>query len=62
MPIYEYKCEGCGTEFEEIVKSVYREDNQTCPECGKKSGKYLDRVRKFSYSLNRSFSRMRHGQ
>jgi putative FmdB family regulatory protein len=62
MPIYEYKCTSCGTEFEEIVKAVYRESDQTCPRCEKKCGKYLDRVQKFSYSLNRSFSRMRHGQ
>lgn len=61
MPIYEYKCEDCGTEFEQIVKFSSREEDQTCPECEKKCGKYLDRVRIFSYSLNRSFSRMRHG-
>lgn len=62
MPIYEYKCESCGTEFEAIVKVAQRESDQTCPRCEKECGKHLDRVQRFSYSLNRSFSRMRHGQ
>jgi putative FmdB family regulatory protein len=62
MPIYEYRCEACKAEFEKIVKMDDRESVQACPECEKKCGNYLDRVQKFSYSLNRSFSRMRHGQ
>jgi putative FmdB family regulatory protein len=32
MPIYEYRCEGCQTSFEALVK---RSDPQTeCPQCG----------------------------
>ncbi len=32
MPIYEYKCQDCGTDFEEIV-SVSAERNPQCPSC-----------------------------
>lgn len=31
MPIYEYKCDKCGNEFELIV---YRDDTPKCPACG----------------------------
>lgn len=31
MPIYEYKCRGCGIEFEELVKLGETPD---CPSCG----------------------------
>jgi putative FmdB family regulatory protein len=34
MPIYEYRCEDCGTSFEKLVRA--REVNQVaCPSCGK---------------------------
>ncbi len=32
MPIYEYVCRKCGTEFEQLVLSSTREIK--CPECG----------------------------
>ena len=32
MPIYEYKCRECGTDFEEIV-SVNAVENPPCPSC-----------------------------
>ena len=31
MPIYEYGCQKCGHEFEELV---FGDDNPQCPECG----------------------------
>lgn len=31
MPIYEYKCTQCATEFEELV---FGEETPTCPKCG----------------------------
>lgn len=62
MPLYEYECGGCNHVFETICKYEERKENQTCPECGKKRGKYLDKNHEFTYSLKRSFSRMRHGQ
>ena len=35
MPIYEYRCEDCGTKFEKLVR---RSDvaELTCPSCGEK--------------------------
>ncbi len=30
MPIYDYRCRGCGAEFELIVRS---QDTPACPEC-----------------------------
>lgn len=35
MPIYEYKCQKCGYEFEQLQKAT-EEPLHTCPECGKK--------------------------
>ncbi len=32
MPIYEYTCQKCGREFEELV-SVSAEKNPPCPSC-----------------------------
>jgi len=33
MPLYEYKCEDCGHEFEELV-SFARADDVACEKCG----------------------------
>jgi putative FmdB family regulatory protein len=32
MPIYEYKCKGCGTKFEQLVRG---DEKVKCPQCGK---------------------------
>ncbi|MHB8894038.1 MAG: FmdB family zinc ribbon protein [Candidatus Geothermincolia bacterium] len=32
MPIYEYKCKGCGTRFEQLVRG---DEKVVCPKCGK---------------------------
>lgn len=33
MPIYEYRCKDCATEFETLVSSA-AVDSATCPSCG----------------------------
>ena len=33
MPIYEYKCEQCGKQFDFLAKRL-SERPETCPECG----------------------------
>lgn len=40
MPIYEYQCEACGEEFEELVGAAA--DSPACPNCGSdKTGKLM---------------------
>lgn len=33
MPIYEYRCQGCGSEWEEVQK-ITESPVEVCPECG----------------------------
>ncbi len=35
MPIYEYRCDGCGKEFEVIQKPNDGPEGLVCPSCGK---------------------------
>jgi putative FmdB family regulatory protein len=35
MPIYEYKCNECGDEFEKLIFDASK-DNPPCPSCGSK--------------------------
>jgi putative FmdB family regulatory protein len=35
MPIFEYKCEECGTKFEKLIYHTSDEAALSCPECGK---------------------------
>ncbi len=35
MPIYEYRCEDCGTKFEKLVRRSADADALECPSCGK---------------------------
>jgi putative FmdB family regulatory protein len=34
MPIYEYRCEKCGTKFEKFVRSSSARIELRCPQCG----------------------------
>ena len=34
MPIYEYRCEDCGTKFEKLVRRMGGVPEQGCPSCG----------------------------
>lgn len=33
MPIYEYKCEGCGSHYEQIRRMAEADNGLECPEC-----------------------------
>jgi putative FmdB family regulatory protein len=33
MPLYEFRCERCGEEFEDLVSSPERVDEVSCPRC-----------------------------
>lgn len=44
MPIFEYRCDECGNEFEELVFD--REECPPCPKCqSEKTGKLMSAVR-----------------
>ena len=36
MPIYEYRCEDCGTKFEKLVRRNNGAPEIECPSCGQK--------------------------
>ena len=36
MPIYEYKCQDCGTKFEKLVRGSAGANGLECPSCGQK--------------------------
>jgi len=36
MPIYEYRCEDCGTKFEKLVRRMNGTAEVECPSCGQK--------------------------
>ncbi len=36
MPIYEYKCRGCGEAFEDYRPISATDEDVTCPKCGRK--------------------------
>ena len=42
MPIYEFRCEECGKEFERFVLSYSQIKDVKCPECG--SGNVVKKV------------------
>ncbi|HID62318.1 MAG TPA: zinc ribbon domain-containing protein [Anaerolineae bacterium] len=39
MPIYEYRCQECGKEFEKLVRSFSSASDIECPHCGGKKVK-----------------------
>jgi putative FmdB family regulatory protein len=36
MPIYEYKCQDCGSRFEKLIRRSSDVPGLECPSCGKK--------------------------
>ncbi len=49
MPLYDYRCRGCGNEFEVLVKSEDKDKEQSCPKCeSREVGKLISRT---SFSL-----------
>jgi putative FmdB family regulatory protein len=36
MPIYEYKCDDCGSRFEKLVRRTSDAPGLECPSCGQK--------------------------
>jgi len=36
MPIYEYRCQDCGTKFEKLIRRAEDAAELSCPNCGEK--------------------------
>ena len=34
MPLYEFHCDTCDDEFEELLSGLHEADEVTCPSCG----------------------------
>lgn len=43
MPLYEYKCTGCGLRFEEIVPQAKKSEIIECKKCGAEATKLISR-------------------
>jgi putative FmdB family regulatory protein len=41
MPIYEYHCEACEEEFEDLVRMGTPDDAIVCPRCGERRSRRL---------------------
>lgn len=41
MPIYEYFCNDCGNQFEELKNFTQRDDEVQCPRCKSKNTKRM---------------------
>jgi len=59
MPIFEYRCEDCGGEFEDLVPHAERDEPQECPCCGGKKSKRL--MSRFATTAGSSYSCSRSG-
>lgn len=41
MPVYDYKCPNCNTQFEKNVKMSDYQSDQPCPECSTASSRFV---------------------
>lgn len=41
MPVFEYKCDDCGTKYDFFHKSSLNQQEVTCPKCGSAKNKKL---------------------
>ena len=41
MPVFEYKCDDCGSKYDFFHKSLLKQDEVTCPKCGSTNNKKL---------------------
>jgi len=55
MPIYEYKCESCGSDYEQIRKMAEADNGLECPSC--QSSKVNRRLSSFATSSGGSTDR-----
>jgi len=41
MPTYNYKCDACSNEFEELIPLAHYQDPQPCPECSEMASRTM---------------------
>ena len=41
MPVFEYKCNDCGSKYDMFHKSSLKQEDVTCPKCGSNKNKKL---------------------
>lgn len=56
MPVFEYKCNDCGSKYDFFHKSSVNKDEATCPKCGSTKNKKLFSAFATSNSSDSSFS------
>jgi putative FmdB family regulatory protein len=44
VPLYDYRCAGCGREFEALVATAARADLERCPGCGAEARRQLSLI------------------
>jgi putative FmdB family regulatory protein len=44
VPLYDYRCGGCGHEFEALVPAGARADQERCPDCGAETRRLLSLI------------------
>jgi putative FmdB family regulatory protein len=44
VPLYDYRCAGCGREFEALVATAAQADQERCPGCGAEARRLLSLV------------------
>ncbi len=54
MPIFEYRCENCGSKYDVLHKSSVNQEEVTCPKCNSTKSKKL--LSTFSASIDGSSS------
>jgi len=48
MPIYEYRCSGCGFRFEQLRPLSQSQESPPCPRCGQPAKRQLSTFASFS--------------
>jgi putative FmdB family regulatory protein len=44
VPLYDYRCAGCGREFEALVATAAKADEERCPGCGAEARRQLSLI------------------